>query len=30
LQIQGKNMELIWPPNIATAKFEKKPAWPAN
>jgi branched-chain amino acid transport system substrate-binding protein len=30
LQIQGKNMELIWPPNIATAKFEKKPAWPTN
>jgi branched-chain amino acid transport system substrate-binding protein len=30
LQIQGKNMELIWPPTIATAKFEKKPAWPAN
>jgi branched-chain amino acid transport system substrate-binding protein len=30
LQIQGKDMQLIWPPNIATAKFEKKPAWPAN
>jgi branched-chain amino acid transport system substrate-binding protein len=30
LQIQGTNMELIWPPDIATAKFKPKPAWPAN
>lgn len=30
LQIQGDNMELIWPPDLATAKFMKKPAWPAN
>ena len=30
LQIQGKNMELIWPPKLATAKFEPKPAWPTH
>ncbi|HUC61746.1 MAG TPA: amino acid ABC transporter substrate-binding protein [Alphaproteobacteria bacterium] len=30
VQIQGKNMELIWPPSIETAKFMPKPAWPAH
>jgi branched-chain amino acid transport system substrate-binding protein len=30
LQIQKGKMEMIWPPSLATAKFEAKPAWPVN
>lgn len=30
LQIQGKKMQLIWPPQLATAKFTPKPGWPAQ
>lgn len=30
LQIQKGKMEMIWPPTLATAKFEPKPAWPTN
>ena len=26
-QIRNGQMEVVWPPEIATAKFEPKPAW---
>jgi branched-chain amino acid transport system substrate-binding protein len=28
LQFQGGDAQLVWPPEVATAKFMPKPAWP--